>query len=337
MHSSLVREVPPWHPPHPSPGWLSVPDDANALAPPVWPSSAARDDDGELVIGGRDAASLAAEFGTPLYVVDEADARARAARVKRAFEDAVRRHRHDRDGLLRRQGLPLHRGRPLDDRRRPRHRRLQRRRARRRARRGRRPRAPRLPRQQQEPRRDRPRRRASASARSSSTATIEIERVARGRRTARSGAARATARQQRRARLDPRVPRDRARGPEVRHPARRGPASSVRRIRSHASLDFLGLHSHIGSQIFESAGFAEAADRLLAVHAELLADGPGARAQPRRRLRHRLHDRRRARPRSRRSPQDFAARRRRRVRRARHPGADARDRARPRRSSARPA
>ena len=34
-----------------------------------------------------------------------------------------------------------------------------------------------------------------------------------------------------------------------------------------------GLHSHIGSQIFESDGFAEAARRLLAVHAALLAGG----------------------------------------------------------------
>jgi diaminopimelate decarboxylase len=34
------------------------------------------------------------------------------------------------------------------------------------------------------------------------------------------------------------------------------------------------LHSHIGSQIFEVDGFAEAAARLLNVHAELLAGGP---------------------------------------------------------------
>ena len=47
----------------------------------------------------------------------------------------------------------------------------------------------------------------------------------------------------------------------------------VAAIRSHPSLRFLGLHSHIGSQIFESAGFAEAARRLLAVQAELLAGG----------------------------------------------------------------
>ncbi len=48
----------------------------------------------------------------------------------------------------------------------------------------------------------------------------------------------------------------------------------VTAIRSHEVLDFRGLHSHIGSQIFESAGFAEAARRLLEVHAILLADGP---------------------------------------------------------------
>jgi diaminopimelate decarboxylase len=50
--------------------------------------------------------------------------------------------------------------------------------------------------------------------------------------------------------------------------------SVVAAIRSHAELSFLGLHSHIGSQIFESDGFAEAARRLFAVHARLLEDGP---------------------------------------------------------------
>jgi diaminopimelate decarboxylase len=48
----------------------------------------------------------------------------------------------------------------------------------------------------------------------------------------------------------------------------------VARIRAHAELDFVGLHSHIGSQIFESDGFAAAARRLLAVHARLLEGGP---------------------------------------------------------------
>jgi diaminopimelate decarboxylase len=45
-------------------------------------------------------------------------------------------------------------------------------------------------------------------------------------------------------------------------------------IRGHSELDFLGLHCHIGSQIFETDGFAESARRLMSVHAELLQDGP---------------------------------------------------------------
>jgi diaminopimelate decarboxylase len=48
---------------------------------------------------------------------------------------------------------------------------------------------------------------------------------------------------------------------------------AVAAIRARPGLRFLGLHSHIGSQIFESAGFGEAARRLLVVHAELLAGG----------------------------------------------------------------
>ena len=48
----------------------------------------------------------------------------------------------------------------------------------------------------------------------------------------------------------------------------------VAAIRSHSGLDFVGLHCHIGSQIFGTDGFAESARRLLEVHAELLAGGP---------------------------------------------------------------
>jgi diaminopimelate decarboxylase len=48
----------------------------------------------------------------------------------------------------------------------------------------------------------------------------------------------------------------------------------VARIREHASLNFVGVHCHIGSQIFGTAGFAESASRLLALHADLLTGGP---------------------------------------------------------------
>ena len=47
----------------------------------------------------------------------------------------------------------------------------------------------------------------------------------------------------------------------------------VARIREHASLHFLGVHCHIGSQIFGSDGFAESASRLLELHRDLLQSG----------------------------------------------------------------
>lgn len=47
----------------------------------------------------------------------------------------------------------------------------------------------------------------------------------------------------------------------------------VAKIRSHSHLRFLGLHSHIGSQIFVVDGFIAAAERLLDLHAELLRGG----------------------------------------------------------------
>ena len=45
------------------------------------------------------------------------------------------------------------------------------------------------------------------------------------------------------------------------------------KIRSHSHLRFLGLHSHIGSQIFVVDGFIAAAERLLDLHAQLLEGG----------------------------------------------------------------
>jgi diaminopimelate decarboxylase len=51
-------------------------------------------------------------------------------------------------------------------------------------------------------------------------------------------------------------------------------AAAVALIRAQDSLRFLGLHSHIGSQIFALDGFLEAARRLLTLHAELLTRGP---------------------------------------------------------------
>ncbi|HYP73935.1 MAG TPA: diaminopimelate decarboxylase, partial [Microbacterium sp.] len=74
------------------PEWLVVPEDADALAPPVWPVSAHRDAHGEIVVGGVAASSLRAQFGTPLYVIDEDAVRARAREVRGAFDAAAARH-----------------------------------------------------------------------------------------------------------------------------------------------------------------------------------------------------------------------------------------------------
>src|SRR5215207_1089767 len=63
------------------------PADLGALDPHVWPSSAQRVD-GELHIGGRAVTDLAREHGTPLFVLDETDFRGRAAEFASAFEDA---------------------------------------------------------------------------------------------------------------------------------------------------------------------------------------------------------------------------------------------------------
>lgn len=47
----------------------------------------------------------------------------------------------------------------------------------------------------------------------------------------------------------------------------------VARIRALPQLRFLGLHCHIGSQIFDAGGFAESAHRLLRLQKDLLAGG----------------------------------------------------------------
>ncbi|TDD66053.1 diaminopimelate decarboxylase [Jiangella aurantiaca] len=69
---------------HRGPSWLREPEDVNALYPGLWAAGVARDDDGVLRVGGVSVKELATEFGTPLYVVDEGDFRSRA----RAYRDA---------------------------------------------------------------------------------------------------------------------------------------------------------------------------------------------------------------------------------------------------------
>src|SRR5205085_182158 len=66
------------------PSWLRPPDDAQALVPSLW-SSTARKVDGDLVVGGVSVPDLVANVNTPAYVLDEADLRARARAFREAF------------------------------------------------------------------------------------------------------------------------------------------------------------------------------------------------------------------------------------------------------------
>lgn len=70
----------------------AVPDDANELAPRVWPEDAVRDEHGVLRVGGVSVTDLRERFGTPLYVLDEQAVRDRAREVLAAFRDAAARH-----------------------------------------------------------------------------------------------------------------------------------------------------------------------------------------------------------------------------------------------------
>ncbi|MQS14018.1 diaminopimelate decarboxylase [Streptomyces kaniharaensis] len=64
--------------------YQAPPADLNALDPKVWSRTVARDAEGVATVGGLDVRRLAAEFGTPAYVLDEEDFRTRA----RAWRDA---------------------------------------------------------------------------------------------------------------------------------------------------------------------------------------------------------------------------------------------------------
>jgi diaminopimelate decarboxylase len=63
------------------------PAELGALDPQVWPRSATRVD-GELHLAGRAVTDLAREHGTPLFVLDEGDFRSRAADFATAFDGA---------------------------------------------------------------------------------------------------------------------------------------------------------------------------------------------------------------------------------------------------------
>ncbi|WP_434741497.1 diaminopimelate decarboxylase [Micromonospora sp. SH-82] len=67
------------------PGWLRVPADVNALMPQLWPRNVVRDDSGEVTVAGLGVGAIAAEYGTPVYVLDEDDLRERCREFQAAF------------------------------------------------------------------------------------------------------------------------------------------------------------------------------------------------------------------------------------------------------------
>ncbi len=255
-----------------APSWLLIPADANELARHVWSQNSARTSQGVLEIAGVSATQIVEEFGTPVYVVDEEDVRGRAHRIRESFDREFARIGASvkvyyagkaflstqvaawmiADGLNidvcsgGELAVALAGGAPAE--------------------------------------------RLGLHGNNKSVAeieravrsgigaividsVIEIERVA--------SAALAHGRVQSvRLRVNSGV---HAHTHEYLATAREDQkfgipladvSATVAVIRSHSSLHFLGLHSHIGSQIFESDGFAEAARRLFSVHAELLVDGP---------------------------------------------------------------
>ena len=255
-----------------APVWLQPPADANALPPTVWSQNAARAQSGALEVAGVAASALAAEFGTPLYVVDEADLRARAAEARECFDrefarvGSTAKVYYAGKAFLSTEvarwvteaGLyidvcsggelavalaagvdPAHLGfhgnnKSLAE--------------------------------------------IDRAVRAGVgvlvvDSLVEVERIA-------EAAARHSRVQNVRLRLNSGV---HAHTHEYLATAREDQKfgitladapDAVARIRSHHSLRFLGLHSHIGSQILESDGFVESAKRLLTLHAELLSGGP---------------------------------------------------------------
>ena len=77
-HADLTRDAAPAAPA----------SDLGRLDARVWPRSAAREG-GSVQIGGVDVRALAAEFGTPLFVLDEDDFRSRCRDFREAFDAEV--------------------------------------------------------------------------------------------------------------------------------------------------------------------------------------------------------------------------------------------------------
>ncbi|MEV6414785.1 diaminopimelate decarboxylase [Kribbella sp. NPDC051718] len=72
---------------HNSPPWLRAPRDPNDLVTSLWSTTAKKNGEGALEVGGVDLRELVAEHGSPAYVLDEDDFRSRARAFKLGFKD----------------------------------------------------------------------------------------------------------------------------------------------------------------------------------------------------------------------------------------------------------
>ena len=72
-----------------APSWLKAPEDLNLVNVKIWPTNFSRAETGEIEIAGVSVGELATSYGTPLYVIDEQDFRDRALATKMAFEKAA--------------------------------------------------------------------------------------------------------------------------------------------------------------------------------------------------------------------------------------------------------
>jgi diaminopimelate decarboxylase len=72
-----------------APTWLQTPADLNKIHESVWPRHTKRRVTGEVEIAGVALADIANQYGTPIYVIDEDDFRARATAAKSALEAAA--------------------------------------------------------------------------------------------------------------------------------------------------------------------------------------------------------------------------------------------------------
>jgi diaminopimelate decarboxylase len=67
------------------PAQPQTPDEILLLAPNVWPRNLVRGSDGVVSVAGVTVTDLAAQFGTPLFVIDEDDFRSRCREIAGAF------------------------------------------------------------------------------------------------------------------------------------------------------------------------------------------------------------------------------------------------------------